>query len=54
MKEFLVQEQLLQSLFEYLMKRPMIEVENLVNGIRQVKPVENSELSVNSNDVTKS
>lgn len=40
MKEFLIQEQLLQSLFEYLIKKPMIEVELLVNAIRKCQPIE--------------
>ena len=40
MKQFLVEEQVLQALYEYLMKKPMFEVEPLVNSIRQLKPIE--------------
>jgi hypothetical protein len=40
MKQFLVEEQVLQALYEYLMKKPMLEVEPLVNSIRQLKPIE--------------
>lgn len=46
MKEFLVKEELLQALYQYLMEKPMKEVEGLVNGIRQVKPVDDKNAQV--------
>lgn len=40
MKTFKVNEQFLQSIFEYLMTKPMREVEALVNEIRKCQPIE--------------
>jgi hypothetical protein len=40
MKQFLIEERLLQAIFEFLIKQPMVDVEHLVVGIRQTKPVD--------------
>lgn len=42
-QQFLVDEQFLQSLYEYLIKKPMIEVEPLISKMRQLKPFEKEE-----------
>ena len=40
MKQYSIDHNFVDALFQYLMKRPMGEVEQLVNGLRQLEEIE--------------
>ncbi len=40
MKQYKINHDLAQSIMQYLGERPMVEVEQMVNGLRSLEPIE--------------
>lgn len=51
MNNYEIPKNLLQALYQYLMTKPMNEVENLVTGIRNCKPVDENKGNQNDNAI---
>lgn len=51
MKNYSIPENLLQGIYQYLINKPMIEVENLISGIRNCTPITENKGEKNDNTI---